>query len=190
MAIGLRPSGRRAVARVIRVQGLHIFGAAVGGAATGAVLGFAGDVTGLDRWPVPVVASAAVLATFLGLRRKGKLGRQCQVPRVWERTGRQNLVAMGWGALLGCGVATLIPYSAFFLLAGTQLVAGPVWAAAAGAVFGAARQATIVVPTIRSQDPRTIMSLLPKLRDRVARLNTAVAFAGGTVLVLAVWRGA
>ncbi|MGH2828958.1 MAG: hypothetical protein ACRDJM_00590, partial [Actinomycetota bacterium] len=179
-------SGTRA--RTARLYSLHVLGAAMGGAATGVALGGLGDAAGLDGAPLPVVGLAAALATYLGAREKGKLGRQCQVPRIWARSSRQNLVALGWGAMLGCGVATLIPHSAFFLLAGTQLVAGPALGAASGAVFGAVRQATILHPTMRSSDPQTVMSVLPRLRRRVARLNTAVAFAGGVALLLAAWR--
>ncbi|MGH2618086.1 MAG: hypothetical protein ACRDJC_22900, partial [Thermomicrobiales bacterium] len=53
-----------------------------------------------------------------------------------------------------------------------------------GALFGAARQATALLPLLVRLDPERTMRLLETLRPAARRLNAALIVAGGLVLVL------
>ncbi len=184
MAMGLGSLGRGGVRSVVRLGGLHVLGAAVGGALTGAVIGGTGALLGLRTWQPWLVGATVLLAVGLGLRRRVQLGRQCQVPRGWNRTMPPNRRYFLWGALLGCGLATPIYQTVFLVLLGAQLTAGVALATAAGALFGGTRQALALLPLLRGWDPETTMNLLPMLGPAVRRLNALLAIAGGVALVL------
>ena len=53
-----------------------------------------------------------------------------------------------------------------------------------GALFGAARQATALLPLLGRLEPGRTMGLLETLRPSARRLNAALIVAGGLVLVL------
>lgn len=91
--------------------------------------------------------------------------------------------------LLGCGIATPIPYSAFVVLVGTQLTAGGALGCVSGALFGLAREAMPAVVVLwrwknDQADPGGIMRLLPTLATTARRLNRAWVLVGGVALVL------
>src|SRR5688500_5433323 len=119
MAMGLERLGRGARYRTAL---LHVAGAALGGAAAGALFGVAGDLAGLDRARPWVIGGAALIALALSVGARVKpLGRLRQVPQEW---GRRMPVARRfflWGTLLGAGAATLIPYPAYLMVLGAQL---------------------------------------------------------------------
>ncbi len=93
-----------------------------------------------------------------------------------------------WGAMLGSGCATLIPYSSFLLLLGTQLTAGVMLGALSGAVFGVTRQALALVFPLLRANHEAVMDLLPDLGTPARNLNALVALASGLMLVLTTWR--
>jgi hypothetical protein len=86
-----------------------------------------------------------------------------------------------WGFLLGTGVATLIPYSAFLILIGVELSAGVPVAMLCGLVFGGVRSASVMLPYMNSRyrrEPAGIMRLLPRLRPYANILNYVVIVSG------------
>jgi hypothetical protein len=87
--------------------------------------------------------------------------------------------------MLGSGVATPIFHTAFLVLVAAQLTGGPALGLVSGALFGAARQATALLPLLGRFDPARTMGLLETLRPVARRLNVALVVAGGLVLVLA-----
>jgi len=85
--------------------------------------------------------------------------------------------------MLGSGVATPIFHTAFLVLLAAQLTGGVALGVVSGAVFGAARQATALLPLLGRLDPGRTMNLLEMLRPAARRLNAALIVAGGFVLV-------
>lgn len=116
-----------------------------------------------------------------------ELGRSKQVPRRWARTVPRSQLFFLWGALLGSGIATLIPYSVFVLMLGAQATVGVYLAAPSRAIFGATRQGLALVPVIRRFDPPQTTALLPKLRPHAIRLNALATLVGGAGLVATAW---
>jgi len=87
--------------------------------------------------------------------------------------------------MLGSGLATPIFHTAFLVLLAAQLTGGVALGLVSGALFGAARQATALVPLLARLEPGRTMGLLETLRPAARRLNAALIVAGGLVLVLA-----
>jgi hypothetical protein len=186
MAVGLGLLGRGGTRQAIGFWTLHVAGAAVAGALLGGLIGGIGELAGLAAWRPWVVGAAALLAFALGLLpRPPKLGRQRQVPRRWAPGTPPSRVYLIWGAMLGSGVATPIFHTAFLLLLAAQLTGGVALGLVAGALFGAARQATALLPLLAQFDPGRTMWLLETLRPGARHLNSALIVAGGLVLVLA-----
>jgi hypothetical protein len=115
------------------------------------------------------------------------LGRQRQVPQAWAQTMLPRRRFFLWGTLLGSGLATSMYHSAFLVLLAAQLGAGVGLAAAAGAVFGATREALAMVPPLRGFDVYQTTELLPRLAPVVRCLNALAVVVGGLLLVLAAW---
>ena len=164
---------------------LHVAGAALAGALLGGLVGGVGALAGLAAWRSWVVGGAALLAFGLGLlRQPPKLGRQRQVPRRWAPGTPPSRVYLVWGAMLGSGVATPIFHTAFLVLLAAQLTGGVALGLVSGALFGAARQTTALLPLLGRLDPGRTMGLLETLRPVARRLNVALIVAGGLLLVL------
>jgi hypothetical protein len=185
MAMGLGFLGRGRARMAAQLGGLHLVGAALGGAVAGGVLGLIGALLHLPDWRFWVIGATAVVASALAIgSRPVQLGRQCQVPRTWERTMPPRRRYLLWGAMLGCGVATPILSSAFLVLLGAQLTIGPWLGAVTGAVYGGTREAMALVPMLRRSDPEATLGVLSRCRSMVQRFNLVVAAGGGLALVL------
>jgi hypothetical protein len=185
MAVGLGLLGRGGTRQALGLGALHVVGAALAGALVGGFVGGVGTLAGLAAWRPWIVAGGALLALGLGLlRRPPKLGRQRQVPRRWAPGTPPSRVYLVWGAMLGSGVATPIFHTAFIVLVAAQLTSGVALGLVSGALFGAARQATALLPLLGRLDPGRTMDLLELLRPGARRLNAALIIAGGLVLVL------
>ena len=186
MAVGLGLLGRGGKRHAIGLWALHVAGAALGGALLGGLVGGIGALLGLAAWRPWIIASGAILALALALRRTPpKLGRQRQVPRRRAPGTPPARVYLIWGAMLGSGVATPIFHTAFLVLLAAQLTGGVALGLVSGALFGAARQATALMPLLGRLDPARTMGLLETLRPAAGRLNAALIAAGGLVLILA-----
>ncbi len=101
-----------------------------------------------------------------------------------------------WGMLLGCGVATVVPYARFAVLLGLQATSGLALGALSGAVYGAAREAVPVVPFLLSSrvgaDQQAIMRLYDTARPLAQRLTMVWLVSSGIMLVvftMVSWRG-
>jgi hypothetical protein len=163
---------------------LHVAGAALAGALLGGLVAGAGALVGLAAWRPWVVGGAALLAFWLGLRRRTPLGRQRQVPRRWAPGTPPSRVYVAWGAMLGSGVATPIFHTVFLVLLAAQLTGGLALGLLSGALFGAARQVTALIPLLGRLDPGRTMGLLETHRSDARRLNAVLIVAGGLVLIL------
>jgi hypothetical protein len=184
MAVGLGLLGRGGTRQALGLWALHVAGAALAGALLGGMVGWVGALAGLAAWRPWVIGVSALLALALGLRRPVKLGRQRQVPRRWAPGTPPSRVYLVWGAMLGSGVATPIFHTAFLVLLTAQLTGGVTLGLISGALFGAARQATALLPLLARLDPGRTMDLLETLRPVARRLNAALIVAGALVLVL------
>jgi hypothetical protein len=87
-----------------------------------------------------------------------------------------------WGAMLGSGVATLIPFLCFFMLIVAETTVPVAVAALAGATYGAVRQA-VAVALAAGGDYDWIMSTYERLRPAAGRLDVAGLVLGAGVLV-------
>ena len=81
-------------------------------------------------------------------------------------------------------IAIFIFVFALIVLLAAQLTGGIMLGLVSGALFGAARQATALLPLINHFDPGRTMRLLETLRPAARRLNAALIVAGGLLLVL------
>lgn len=186
MAAGLGLLGRGHTTRALPLGLLHIAGAAIAGALLGGLIGGVGALLDLAQWRPWIIAVAAFVALVLALRRTPpRLGRQRQVPRRWSPTTSPSRVYLAWGLMLGFGVATPVFHTAFVLLVGAQLTAGPWVGMLSGALFGLTRQAMALIPVLRQYEPIRIMGLLETLRPTARRLNTALVIVGGLLLMIA-----
>lgn len=184
MAMGLNFLGREKL-RGIEAGVVHLMGSIVGGAGVGLVLGSLGTGLGLDRWRVWIVGGAAVGVMVVSLTRDHfELGRPCQVPRQWSRSMAANTRFLAWGLMLGSGVATLIPYPAYFLLLAGEATVSPFVAALAGGLYGLTRELPALWVLIRPTGPEKTMDVLPKLRPAWRGLNLFLGAAGSLALIL------
>jgi hypothetical protein len=185
MAVGLGLLGRGGTRRALGLWALHVAGAALAGALLGGLVGGLGALVELAAWGPWIIGGGALLALGLGLRRRPtKLGRQRQVPRRWAPGTPPARVYLVWGAMLGSGVATPVFHTAFIVLLAAQLTGGVALGLISGALFGAARQATALLPHLGRLDPGRTMGLLETLRPLARGLNAALIVAGGFILVL------
>jgi hypothetical protein len=186
MALGLGLLGRGGTRQALGLGALHVAAATLAGALLGGLVGGIGALAGLEAWRPWVIAGGAVLALGLGLgQQPPKLGRQRQVPRRWPPGTPSSRVYLVWGVMLGSGVATPIFHTAFLVLLAAQLPGGVMLGLIAGALFGAARQATALLPLLARLEPGRTMDLLETLRPTARHLNAALIVAGGLVLLLA-----
>lgn len=157
----------------------------MGGAIIGAALGLMGDVAGASGARVWIVGAAAAIALVVSLTSDHfELGRPCQVPRRWSRSMPAFRRFLIWGAMLGSGVLTLIPYPAFFVLLAAEVTSPPLIAAVAGGLYGLVREAPALIPLASRGEPQELMDVLPRLKPSWRRLNLALAVLGGAALVL------
>ncbi|HEU5430403.1 MAG TPA: hypothetical protein VFU81_02005, partial [Thermomicrobiales bacterium] len=169
--------------RAIRYWIVHVAAAAAAGALAGALFGGVGALFGLPAWRPWIVALVALIALALGLRHEFHLGTR-QVPRRWQAGTPVGVIFALWGAMLGCGLYTPVYHTAFFVLTGAQLTAGPLLAALAGALFGGVRHATALYPALARYDEGRTMALLERFRPAAWRLNLALSGIGGLLLAL------
>lgn len=191
MAMTMGFLGREKRCSITYLGFFHIIGAILGGAIIGGLLGIIGQLLALWLWRSEVILIVAIFALWqAATKRPAKLGIQRQVPRIWVHTMFPELCYFLWGAILGSGVATIIPYSAFLVLLSVQLTSGFVWGCLSGATFGFTRQLLSLLPLTQSQyrlHPEDAAMLMPELTRYVSVLNI-LWIIGGCLLLLIVSR--
>src|SRR5579884_8865 len=162
----------------------HILFAALGGATAGLAFGAIGFSLPTDLRTACAAAGVA-LAASLAIRPPANRGAglRRQVARRLRGQPRPTLTYALWGAELGSGLSTLIPYSAFVLVLAVELLSGPLLGAAAGLSFGVARQGIAVIAATRITSPAQIAALLPRFAAQARLANLVVCLAGTTAVV-------
>jgi len=190
MAMGLA-FGRGRVSRKIFIAVLHVAGAVLGGAIVGGLLGGLGELLSLSVWRPELIIAVVLFALWQSLsHRPAKLGLRRQVPRTWVRTMAPEPRFFLWGVSLGCGVATLIPYSAFLVILVVQLTSGVALGFLSGALFGGMRGAVMLLPVLGRQNrlhPEELPRFLPSLATTVQRINLLWLLLGGPLLLITSW---
>ncbi len=167
-----------------RAVALLVAGGTAGGALLGLVLGTVGWLTTADDHPAVVVAVAGTLVVLLTIRAPSRrYGVNRQVGRRLGITCDVRWYFFISGLQLGTGVVTLVPYSAFLVLAAGLLVAGPAIGPFAGAVYGAIRLA-LAADVLRGgdvDDPGRAMDVFDRRARPAARLNLVLVAAVAVV---------
>lgn len=188
--MGLGFLGRGHERHAVEVGLVHVIGGIVGGAFVGGLIGWIGSffpIAPLHRWLIAVAAALALIVSLTKPQRTLGLGRQ--VPRDWRGKVSAAPRYLLWGLLLGSGVATLIPYSAFLLLIASQFSSGPRLACLSGALFGGVRTMPALIPLVKVEyrvRPVHVLELLPALRPTARRVNTAVIATLGVILAVTI----
>jgi hypothetical protein len=167
----------------------HVLGGIVGGAAIGAVLGFAGLLLRaalgdtLDTVFVVVVSAALLYAAAvdLGLVRLPHITWERQTPGDWPCSMGHYPGIFGWGFDLGLGVTTRIPYQSLLVIPLAALLVGNLATAVAiTTVYGAARAVAVVAAVSSAGDD--FAAACDAIQGRVLPLKWIV---GASALVFA-----
>src|SRR5436190_3749092 len=125
-------------------------GAVSTAALVGLVLGAALPAGGAAAAVLVAAFAAAEAAAELGLLRLPLPQLRRQVPERWRERYPQPLVALLYGAGLGVGFATYVPFATLFVVAAAVVaLAGPAGGAMVLAAFGAGRGLALAVATAR-----------------------------------------
>lgn len=170
MAISFLGRGKRS--RPIPEAVAHIAGAAVGGALIGLAMATVGSWMPRDARNI-IVAAVMGLAIFLAAFRPGSnIGLNRQVPRRWPTWIPHPVGMFLWGAQLGAGVTTVIPYSAHLAILAVALTLSGDQAAAIVSAFGLARELPAAIALLdRTAPPDQYMRFLRTLRTPAVRIN-------------------
>lgn len=187
MTSGLGALGRGSRRALVGGALSHLFGAATSGALVGAVLAGASTL-----FPQVVRVGLLVILVWVAWIKRdalAPLGLPKQVPR-WDRTRLPRPVVYGaWGALLGTGLATVIPHSGYLILLGVEINATVPQAAAAGALCGLTRGFVAILPLMLStpyRQPEHAVRLYAVLSRHARQYNRWFALIGGVAAVVAV----
>ena len=185
MAMGLAFLGRGNVSRK-SVAGAHLLGASLGGASIGGVAGLGGYLLQLQVWQPWIVGGATLLTVAIAIKhRTPGAWPHRQVPRAWsEGKLPARSLYFSWGALLGSGVATVIPYPTVFLLLAVDFTVGPLIGALAGVVYGSARELVAIVAGTGSDEPGQLDRFLPSLQSVLRHANVILTACLGVSIVL------
>lgn len=189
------PMVRGAEHRRHQVEAAHLAGGALGGAATGFVLGALGAIAGFDDGLVSpllgvlsVVAAAALGYDLVHEGRKFGLARQTS--QAWRHVLPSSLASFLNGFDLGLGWSTRIYFSSYGVaMVAAVLTAHAFVGAAIGAAFGLGRAAFVVVAQRRSRGALSI-DVLADSRPRVSALNGVALIQFGMAAALAALSGA
>ncbi len=174
---------------------LWVAGHVAGGVLLGAALGWLGS--GLPPATQPaglVVLSGGCLGMALHQLQVLRLPLpqlHRQVSRLWLVRLPWDLVALGYGLQLGCGVATRIKVATTYAVLGCAFLSGS--ALAGGFILGAFGAARSVLPVVLGPwvaSPKRALSFALKFDDyagRVGKLNGAVLLAAAGFLAGLAW---
>jgi MFS family permease len=174
----------------------HVLGAALAGAAIGAVLGGIGAMAPgamAAAWRVAALVVGLVGAVVVDLAAgPGRLpGARRQVNEDWLHRYRGWVYGAAFGAQLGVGVATFVTTATVYaMLLAALLTASPVLGAVVGGAFGLARGASVLA-SARIHAPDQVIRLDARLRswDRPSRWAAAALQAGLALTAVVVLAG-
>ena len=101
----------------------HVAAAALAGGLVGLLAGVLGQPIHEIASEVVIVATLLAVVSAARGNRRG-YGRRRQVPRGWIGKYGARRAYAAWSALLGSGVATIDPHSAYLVLLAAELVSG------------------------------------------------------------------
>lgn len=177
-----------------------IAGASVSGAAVFGLFGALGGTVFGGGAPLDVsrsvftigiaVIAAAYGVSYLSQRPLPLRHTYRQVPKVWREAFSRRVAALLYGFGLGVGLFTKVPYVTFYVaLALAFATASPASGVVAGAAFGLARSAPLVVFTLKGVPlgtRETVTEGLTRLRPRIDAVNGLALCLGSLVLVISV----
>jgi len=192
MLASITPLGERARGhRWFLTSVIHIFGAAVGGAAIGIATSLLGVII-LGSMPLParIGLVAAALTAGLGWELVGRSvpGPRRQVDERWMVRYRRWVYASGYGVQLGMGVSTIVVTSSVYAIwlasfASADPVAGALIGVGAGAMRGASvLGAARIVSPARLMAFHKLMAVADQPTRRVA-LAAQLGLAAVTILI-------
>jgi hypothetical protein len=161
--------------------------AVLGGASLGLGLGILGTVLGsqLARLTLVIVAWMASL-WYAVMRPSQRLGLDRQVRRRWDPGKSPGRVHAIWGATLGFGLFTAIPYSAWLLVFAVEAVGGPLLGAVCGGMLGLGRQLPLLIIPWTNLNPGETVSLVDRWATSAQRVNLTLVILGGGLIVATV----
>jgi hypothetical protein len=128
---------------------VYVLATTLGGAATGVVIGAIGaGLASVTSLHLVAAWALAVAAVAVALQSRGCVAplpeRRAQVPRRWVFWRSRELSAAAFGLMIGSGALTRVQHAAAYVLAAAVLLAPSIaLAAAAGALYGLGRGATL-----------------------------------------------
>jgi hypothetical protein len=166
----------------------YVLGSVAGGAALGALLGFAGQPLAGTSPELRLGALAVLLAA--GLAYDLRLGGlrlptvHRQVRQIWLDRYRGWVYGIGFGFQLGLGVVTIVSTAAVYATFAACFLGGSwAWGAVVGGAFGAVRAATIFLAS-RVRSPRELDELSSRLGRWEPRSRYATEAVAAALLAL------
>lgn len=183
-------TGRDAEGERLVTLGSFAAGATAAGIALGLGLAFVGTIGTGSALPKLCLALAAAIASAYATSELFRLGwplpqRHWQVPQHWGESGR-SLYAGGFGAVLGAGFLTFIPYAGYYVVVLlTVALADWRWSVVVMIAFAWARVAPIIVLSerLRALPSSDHLQRAVVYSERVTRINTDLSFPRVALLI-------
>ncbi len=134
---------------------------------------------------IALLLAAALADLNPAFQRAPSLGTR--VPRSWWERFGATVGATFYGAVLGLGVTTIVPYAGFYALLGSSFFLDVSGAAFVGATFGLARALPVVLASVAiavGVDPAVVGDETSRIDRRIVRKSSAtilIAIAVGLV---------
>jgi hypothetical protein len=190
MAFGLEPLVRGWNVRNAVIIASFLGSMTLAASVVGAILGAAGELLPSGISAGVVVVSASVLALLVELRLVSFATpyRHWQVPRDWPtRFGALRGYSL-WGATLGVGVFSYVPFASYHVLLLWMVLSGsPVTGGAMGILYGVGRGLGALVPAVvagRRTGQLVAIAAGPLGNQETYRATQIVGLTGTVVTVL------
>lgn len=185
MLSSINPLGERARGNRwwVTVAWLTI-GTVIAGVATGAVLGWVGQLLPQGSWRQVTLGVVAAAAAGWDLSAR-KFPIRRQVNKDWLHRYRSWVYGLGYGIQLGAGPVTVVNTALIPLFMLVALLAG-IHGATIGALFGATRGlTTVLVCRVKAtEDLQNLHRTLEGTQDLARRLSGAAAAAAAAAMVV------
>ncbi|HAF08680.1 MAG TPA: hypothetical protein DCK98_01165 [Chloroflexi bacterium] len=169
----------------------YIGASTVAGAVFGGTIGLLGSAVVPGRLLVPstVFGLAALACALVELHVVPVTPPFCarSVPQEWWRRFRPTYAAIAYGAVLGIGVTTVIPFAAFYFVLFTVVLAGPLGGALILAAYGFGRAVPVLVGSLaisRGLDVAAVAGWPITNRPRAHMACATVLIAVASILLL------